>query len=358
MNLISIAEPARVMTPPPASEPRELRFQFTGNTGEYFRIWIVNTLLSILTLGIYSAWAKVRTRQYFYAHTKLDGSSFEYLANPVKVLIGRVIAVLALALLLGSQYYSLPVYLVVLGLFVLAMPWVLVKALAFNAHNSAYRNIRFAFTGGPGEAFGRYLGMLLVYAATCGLGLPYAQWNMTSFIVTRHLFGDLRPEWVTKPGQYFRVYLLALLISLPAYGLLVTLVFLNVEAGQSPGELQSAMLAPLIAVYAFLLVPAAFINARIANLVYGGIRLGEHRLSCQQRGRDILWLYASNLVAILCTLGLAIPWAKVRLARYRAECLTLWAAGPLRLERLFETKANAVGEGFTDLGDVGFDIGI
>jgi len=33
-----------------------LPFQFHGKTGEHFRIWIVNVLLSILTLGIYSTW--------------------------------------------------------------------------------------------------------------------------------------------------------------------------------------------------------------------------------------------------------------------------------------------------------------
>src|SRR5436305_11873488 len=46
--------------------PRNLPLSFTGSGSEYFRIWIVNALLSIITLGIYSAWAKVRTLQYFY----------------------------------------------------------------------------------------------------------------------------------------------------------------------------------------------------------------------------------------------------------------------------------------------------
>ena len=33
------------------------RIVFTGKASEYFGIWIVNVLLTILTLGIYSAWA-------------------------------------------------------------------------------------------------------------------------------------------------------------------------------------------------------------------------------------------------------------------------------------------------------------
>lgn len=42
-------------------------FRFTGTGSEYFRIWIVNWLLTLLTLGIYSAWAKVRRIQFFTA---------------------------------------------------------------------------------------------------------------------------------------------------------------------------------------------------------------------------------------------------------------------------------------------------
>ena len=56
-------------------------FYFTGTGGEYFRIWIVNLILSILTLGIYSAWAKVRTNRYFYGNTQVDDTGFEYHAK-------------------------------------------------------------------------------------------------------------------------------------------------------------------------------------------------------------------------------------------------------------------------------------
>jgi uncharacterized membrane protein YjgN (DUF898 family) len=132
-----VSAPGPAFVPPP--QERELRFEFTGSAKEYFRIWIVNTLLTIVTLGVYSAWAKVRTKQYFYRHTFVEGTSFEYLADPLKVLKGRIIAAVALGLLFGSQHYSLTLYICTVVVFVLATPWVLVKALAFNARNSAYR---------------------------------------------------------------------------------------------------------------------------------------------------------------------------------------------------------------------------
>ena len=81
---------------PAAPAPEPLRF--TGTGAEYFRIWIVNLLLTIVTLGIYSAWAKVRRLQYFHRHTQLAGSGFDYHGRPAAILKGRAVAFGALVL--------------------------------------------------------------------------------------------------------------------------------------------------------------------------------------------------------------------------------------------------------------------
>lgn len=40
-----------------ASQNKSLhRVAFKGEGGEYFSIWLVNLLLTIITLGVYSAW--------------------------------------------------------------------------------------------------------------------------------------------------------------------------------------------------------------------------------------------------------------------------------------------------------------
>src|SRR5438876_12398000 len=78
-------------------------FKFNGRAGEYFAIWIVNLCLSVVTLGIYSAWAKVRRKRYFYGCTQLEGSAFEYVGNPVAILKGRILVVLVFAAYSLSQ---------------------------------------------------------------------------------------------------------------------------------------------------------------------------------------------------------------------------------------------------------------
>jgi uncharacterized membrane protein YjgN (DUF898 family) len=139
------------------AEPRRLPLKFTGSAAEFFRVWIVNVALSIVTLGIYSAWAKVRSKNYFYRHTLLDGSSFEYHAVPLQILKGRLIVGALFAAIFAAKLYSLQVYAVGLLVFVLASPAIIPLALTFNARNSSYRNVRFCFDGTIGAAYKTYL---------------------------------------------------------------------------------------------------------------------------------------------------------------------------------------------------------
>ncbi|MEO0369036.1 MAG: DUF898 family protein [Pseudomonadota bacterium] len=129
------------------------RFSFTGSGGEYFGIWIVNILLTIVTLGIYSAWAKVRNNQYFYGNTLLAESSFEYTAQPLQILKGRIIAVI-LFLLYNVLASAVPTLgLVLFLLLMLALPWIVMNSLAFNARYSEYRGITFLFDRNTFDAY-------------------------------------------------------------------------------------------------------------------------------------------------------------------------------------------------------------
>mgnify|MGYP003342959055 CR=1 FL=1 len=94
------------MTPEASSTPNG-QIEFTGNGSEYFRIWIVNLALTILTLGIYSAWAKVRRLQYFYRNTALMGHGFDYHGDPVAILKGRITGIVLLVAYNGAFAVSM-----------------------------------------------------------------------------------------------------------------------------------------------------------------------------------------------------------------------------------------------------------
>src|SRR5690606_5071909 len=156
----------RAASPVASPAGREVAFSFTGNASEYFRIWIVNMALTVVSLGVYSAWAKVRNRQYFLRHTWLDGASFDYTAQPTNILKGRAIVAAAFVLVYVANLVT-PVLggLLAFGM-VLLVPWAVTSSLAFNARNTTYRNIRFGFTGTAGEAAGLYLLTMLLQVVT------------------------------------------------------------------------------------------------------------------------------------------------------------------------------------------------
>ena len=67
---------------------RAHRLRFSGTGGEYFRVWIVNVLLSIVTLGFYTPFARKRTAQYFYSHSVIADSALEFTAQQRRMVVG------------------------------------------------------------------------------------------------------------------------------------------------------------------------------------------------------------------------------------------------------------------------------
>ena len=163
------------------AEARIEPFKFTGSGSEYFRIWIVNLLLTILTLGIYSAWAKVRRLRYFHGNTTLAGSSFEYHGQPLQILKGRLIAVAVLIPYFLVAWFFPPWDALFILLFFVLTPFLIVRSRLFTSRMTSWRNIRFDFVGGYGRAAGVYIGLMLLMIVTFGLIFPYWTWARTTF---------------------------------------------------------------------------------------------------------------------------------------------------------------------------------
>ena len=341
--------------------------EFNGKTGEYFGIWFVNLLLSLVTLGIYSAWAKVRTERYFYGNTRLAGSSFDYLADPVAILKGRLIAyAVVIVLVLSSHFLPVLYVLMILALFAL-MPLIVVLALRFRARNSAWRGLSFRFDRSGGAAYGPFFGWPLLNVVSGTLLYPLMKLRQHEFVAGGHGFGRKRFEFAGDASRYYTPYLIALGIGVGLVVAFVAALSATIIAGAvgkdmgeaAAGALGVGMIVVLLLFYGGMFALGIFLRVRYANLLWNNTRLGPHRFESSLRVRDMLWLYASNLVAIVCTLGLAVPWAMIRLARYRAEHFTLVATGDLdEFVAASEMSAGATGAELIDALDAGFDFGI
>ena len=115
---------------------------FSGTGREYFGIWIVNLILTIITLGIYSAWAKVRRETYFKNHTRLYDGGFGYHATGGQIFKGRLIAFIVLVLVNIISSVQPLFGLVVAPIFIILLHWILNSSLRYSARKTSLRNIR------------------------------------------------------------------------------------------------------------------------------------------------------------------------------------------------------------------------
>lgn len=311
--------------------------RFTGTAGEYFKIWIVNLCLSVLTLGIYSAWAKVRRKRYFYGSTQLEGSAFEYVGNPVAILKGRIIVVLAFAAYSLSQQVNVFISLALLLAVLVFLPWVIQRALQFNARNSTHRNVRFGFRGTKMDIFGVLLIGGLLVPVTLGMAYPFYFRMKRSVFVENSTYGDQRFSFSATTGEY---YVAALKVSLGFLGFLVGSI---VTVG--------------IGVLPFYLLLRAYAEATFARLAWRNTRLAGIRFDCSWTTGGLFGLYFVNALGVLLTLGLLIPWAAIRSARYKLERVTLQSDQGLGgFLAAAQESVGAVGDEAGEL--LGFDFGL
>ena len=399
----------------------EHRLRFVGTGGEYFGIWIVNLLLSILTLGIYSAWAKVRREQYFHRNTLLDGSGFDYHGNPKAIFKGRCIAVALMSILgmidkLAPSFY-IPALLIVSPL----IPWLVIRSLRFRARNTSFRGLRFDFHGtyigfckvlvipvivsiilgagiivtsmgfssmshvstdhteevvsvedagnisededededeyedededslGDEDSFGdkdvvadvfkntKVIAGLFVLAILLSfLAIPSYMYLFKRFQFKHLAFGASAFVTKCKLGRFYLIYLKVFGLSLLIWmvgGVMAILSFgLGPVLGMTGALKATGFVFVVIFIafmYALTLVLPFYLRALITNHIWNTAHLDKHGFVSDQSFWGIAKVVLSNLLLMALTLGLYWPWAKVKLAAYRATHTGVLVSGDL-----------------------------
>jgi len=363
-NMVDFNKPADLFAPAPAAAtpPQYLKFHASGS--EYFRIWIVNLLLSIVTLGIYSAWAKVRRNQYFYSSTELAGSSFEYHGNPIAILKGRIVA----AVVVGAYAFAgkvSPLLAVVMFVVMAAViPWFIWRSLQFQLHNSAWRGIRFRFDGQLRDAYINCLLRPLLNIVTLGLATPYIYQRLKAWQFNESRFGQARFATRASVGSFYKLFgafLLLGIVGAVVFGLLSALIVGANLAGRDPNALNlNLSLGGMIAFavfYLLILSMGPLLIALVQNLVWNNASLDQHEFRSEIRSGRMLFIIVTNILGVICTLGLFLPFAQVRMMRYRIESLMMIPEGSLdEFVASASADVNAAGEGVSDFMDFDFSL--
>ena len=391
--------------------------EFHGKTSEYFKIWIVNIFLTIITLYIYSAWAKVRTKRYFYGNTTIDGSTFEYHATGKQLVVGRLIAAALLIVYTVSQGISATLTAVAFATIVLLFPWAIWRSLKFNARASSFRNIRFGFDGkastpyfnflviplivfllvgvagyllylqfgpidfnDPGSASPELLaiiggGFFLIFVLVFSIIIPYIHRNLISYSHNNHRYGTAKFSANIRTGRIFGIHFVTLLLSFLTIAFVGGLIFGAIKLVSTSSFLSGNLelldriqphMEAIVSVAVYLiLIPAsgfavAYFQSSIRNHRYNATTIDSRVEFHSTVGLwSLWWLSFSNLLLIILTIGFAYPYTKIRSARYFARHTSVTVAGGLQSFTENErTKLSAMGEEMADAFDVEFNIGV
>lgn len=337
--------------------------QFTGSAREYFGIWIVNLALGIATVGVYSAWAKVRSRQYFLGHTLILGDRMEYHATGIMILKGRLIAVAAIAAYAALGFVEPWAQPVVLAALVPLYPVIINHALRFNARMTSWRNVRFAWHG-------RYWGVLkiavlwpLAAILTLGLLVPRATRVGREYVACHHALGDTRFVAATRTRRYWGAYLRAIMLGAlmsMVGGVVAFLVILALRSASS-GSIMAAPAAQLATGLVGLAVwSLPFIYFRIAarNIAIDALKLGDAAtFRSSLSPLRYTWIVATNFIVSILSVLMMVPWAAIRRYRYQAGCITVV---PMATDATFSDSlagpTGAVGEEYGEFA--GIEIGL
>ena len=337
---------------------QELKFSFTGKGSEYFGIWMVNLLLTMLTFGIYSAWAKVRRMQYFYRNTHLNDASFDYHGTAIAILKGRLIAI-ALFATYSIVVEMMPLVGIAIALLIaLIMPYLLVTSFRFRLYNTSYCGLRFSFVGSVKSAYITFLAWPVVTLFTAYLLAPFTHQRIKAYQHNNSRFGQSAFSFDGSVGSFYKIYLLTFLLAVLIIGLFIFGIYqlFGNEITNLPLESIMALVVGVVLLLTFtsmLVIP--YFMSRIQNLVWNNTQLGEHRFSSTLSARGLTWITFSNFLLIIITLGLFKPFADIRAARYRVEHMAMLPAG--NLEEFIASEQQQIGATGTETAEI-FDVDI
>lgn len=363
--------------------------EFTGSGGEYFRVWIVNVLLGIVTLGFYTPWARRRTAQYFYSHTLVTGSPLEFTAPQGKMVKGFLMLVMiTLAYNIAANTgQDMAVGLLLLAGAVLA-PFIWASAMRFRLGATRWRGLRLQFSASWTEVytaswpvfvlalvwFGVFFGMQMLspgladalqaveaegrkprmptFTPAMGgllvLGLALTvlcvirlEYNYKSLLVLRARVGAEHGRWKPVYMDFVKVWLATVAVfiaAVVAVSLIVAAlaggsVALGMGAKKPTGLWVFVLILAVIAGMIFFIflasAPArAYREARMFQLMWNNIGVSQvARFKCDLPSTAYVWLRIQNMLLTLCTLGLYRPFARVSEYRMKVDSVTVFVKG-------------------------------
>jgi len=361
---------------PPAGPAPALRYD--GRAGEIYPIFLMNLLLTIVTLGIFRFWAITRMRRYVWSRMSFQGQRLTYTGTGGELFVGFLLAGLVLAALFGAAIGA--VYLLSqvdqdLVFIPMALLYAAILVLALGAPFSAqrYRLSRTEWCGIRGGMRGSMIAYglrALLYWALVPLTLfqltPWAQLRLAERRINASSFGTapFRAQYSasTVYGRFLLCWIGLIVLAAVIAGVmwatagsaildqLRTMQATHDQPADGPAvQMMVQMIVTVGIAYVIFIVGAILIGALYQAFVLrhmaDNTELGSMQFSGRFTAGGLLGLLIGNLLIMMFTLGFGYPFALSRSLRY--VCNNFCATGTLDPATLRQTtdRAPRFGEG-------------
>jgi uncharacterized membrane protein YjgN (DUF898 family) len=318
------ASSAALASPPEGS----YRFRYHGEGAAFFILILKNALLTLVTVGIYAAWAKAERRRYIWSNVEFHGQRLEFTGNGLELFKGYLKVVAAYFVLFGipgivgatGQKDAQLVLQGIAGVALLVLiPFAIYRSRAYILSRTRWRSIRLGLDGSAGPYVRAFLVGALLSIVTLGIYSPWMACKLRSIMVNNTRLGSEKFRYDGRGGELFPIWI---------KGLLLTIVTLGI--------------------YSF------WMQAAMARYHLAHTRIGNAHVRFGVTGGHLLQIALVQILGTTLTLGIAFPWIVTWALRSMLEKIDV--VGSLDFGLIVQ-RSSAGGAGADALADA-LDVGL
>jgi uncharacterized membrane protein YjgN (DUF898 family) len=306
-----------------------LRLAYRGTGGDLFFVFIKNVFLTLVTLGIYTPWAKTARRDYLWRQVDIDGQRLEYTGTGMELFVGYLKVAVAYLVLLGIPAGVAAVapgvgalLRTVAGVFIACViPFAIYWSRRYLLGRTRWRGIRFGLVGDAGEFAKLFLKCSLLTFVTLGFYGPVMNNRLYGFMMNNTRYGSAPFSYDGRDGDAFRIGI---------KGFVLTILTLGIYFPWYAASMQR-----------FRLAHTRFAGATGASTITGGL------------------LFKVVLVSVFgnaLTLGLAFPWTTTYALSNLLGCITF--TGAVDFAAIAQQAATGDAAGDMLAGALGVELGV
>lgn len=220
--------PLKPIVPEVTSPEESISLSYTGRWQDVAKLAITNSILTFLTLGIYSFWGRVRIRKYLWAHTQVNKSPLEYHGTGGQLFVGFIlITLLFLFVNFGFQFLqnllvqaaissgnfaaAAPILgissLVIMTIYVAFFAYIIYSVRRYWLAMTSWRGIRLRQGGKRRVMIGLALGRAFLTVITLGFAYPWLALRTERYAYANSYVGNRQFSFDAKIGPLLRGWL-------------------------------------------------------------------------------------------------------------------------------------------------------